>query len=258
MKTNIPPKVSVIIPAYNEEKYIVQTLQAVLNQNYPDFEVIIVNNASTDKTEEVLKEFIATLDISLQQIITLCYEAKQGTNHAREHARRLAKGTIIAQLDADCVPHKNWMLSGVKLFKKKNIVAATGAYYYFDATFFMRTTSLISQLITYPFINSTVQLAKRGGILIGGNSFINASILEKVGGYNTDLTFYGDDVDIAAKVATHGWIEYSGKLILNSSSRRYKALGFWKVNKKYQDCFWNIVFKRSNNIFHTIELNHPR
>lgn len=51
------PKVSVNIPCFNSEKYITETLQSVLNQSFEDFEVILVNDGSTDRTEEIIKTF---------------------------------------------------------------------------------------------------------------------------------------------------------------------------------------------------------
>jgi glycosyltransferase involved in cell wall biosynthesis len=250
-------KVSVLIPVFNEEKYICKTLQAVLNQDYPDYEIIIVNNGSTDRTAEIIREFLINHNPSGKSVI-FASEERKGTNYARECARKLATGDIIAQLDADCVPHKDWISTGTRLLKYKNVVAATGPYYYYDGSFIMRSMALISQSFSYPIINAIVQLAKRGGILIGGNAFIKATILAKAGGYNTNFTFYGDDVDIAQRISAFGWIAYSNNLVLNTSSRRYTALGFWEVNKKYQAFFWNLVFKRDIQLQETIELNHPR
>ena len=248
-------KVSVIIPAFNEERYISRCLYAIAKQNYNDYEVIIVNNASTDNTAEVIKQFIKDNDLTN---FYLLHENKKGTNNARECARLAATGQIIAQLDADCIPDSDWISKGVNEIKGKNIVAVTGAYYYFDSPFITRILSLISQLITYPIINAIVQKANRGAILIGGNAFVYANILHEVGGYNTTLTFYGDDVDVANSIAEYGWIHYSPNLTLNSSYRRFNALGFWNVNKKYQDFFWNIIFRKEIDLNNTIELVHPR
>ena len=188
----------------------------------------------------------------------MLHEHRKGTNYARECARLAATGNIIAQLDADCIPHKDWISKGVKALQPKNVVAATGAYYYSDSSFVLRSFSLISQLVCYPVINTLVQKAKRGAILIGGNAFVYANILADAGGYNTDLTFYGDDVDVANRLAKYGWVHYAPTLTIHSSYRRYNALGFWKVNKKYQDFFWNIIFRKDIGLKNTIELVHPR
>jgi len=257
MKLTNHAKVSVLIPAFNEEKYIAKTLSALLQQDYENYEVIVVNNASTDDTALVVDAFIAA-NKNERVTITNLYEARKGTNYAREKARCFASGEIIAQLDADCIPDSDWLSTGVRVLNKKNVAAVTGPYYYFDASWFTRITTLCSQLLTYTVINTITQLAHRGGIIIGGNAFIKADVLAKAGGYNTELTFYGDDVDIAARVAPFGWITYSNQLILNTSFRRFAAIGFWKVTKKYQKFFWDTVLLKQINIKQSMELNHPR
>ncbi len=248
-------KVSVIIPAYNEEHYIINCLEAIAKQDYTDYEVLIVNNASTDSTAEVIEQFITSNNL---KNFLLLHENRKGTNQARECARLAATGTIIAQLDADCIPSPNWISKGVRALQPKHVVAVTGAYYYFDSSFIARTASYLSQVISYPVINTIVQKFDRGAILIGGNAFVYANMLDIAGGYNTNLTFYGDDVDVANRLAKYGWVDYSPTLTMNSSYRRFNALGFWKVNKKYQDFFWNIIFRKDINLSNTIELVHPR
>jgi glycosyltransferase involved in cell wall biosynthesis len=70
-------KVSIVIPAYNEEAYLAQTIRSALAQDYSDFEVIVVNNASTDRTEEIARGFAN---------ITLINESRIGLPQAREAA----------------------------------------------------------------------------------------------------------------------------------------------------------------------------
>lgn len=107
---NLPP-VSVLIPAFNEEEYILQTLNALMAQDYPRFEIIIANNASTDLTAIIVQEFIDK-HTTAGRPIHLVHENRQGTNFARECARLKATGSIVAQLDADCIPP-------IKLDKKR-------------------------------------------------------------------------------------------------------------------------------------------
>ncbi len=258
MKNIKTPKVSVLIPAFNEEKYITKTLEAIIRQHYPDLEVIVINNASTDLTEEMVREFIKK-NPSATGLIKVVYEAKQGTNYARECGRKLATGAVIAQLDADCIPAPNWISQGVTLLQKNKVVAVTGPYDYYDASFFRRHITSVSQVIFYPIINTITQLFKRGAILIGGNSFVTADILEKAGGYNVNLTFYGDDIDIAKRVLPFGAIKFSNKLKLKTSSRRFAALGFEPVQKKYRKAFIDITLSSKEIKFdESKELMHPR
>ncbi len=252
------PKVSVLVPAFNEEKYIEQTLTALLQQDYPNFEIIVADNASTDRTSFLVQRCIDNLP-SGSVSLKLVYESSKGTNFARECARQEADGTIIAQIDADCIPAKNWISKGVYALCShgKKRVAITGPYDYFDGDQWMRRFSLLSQQLVYPAINTMVQMAGRAAILIGGNTFIRAEILELAGGYNTALTFYGDDVDMGKRLARFGEVGYIPGLTMATSSRRYHANGFWEVNKKYQACFWNLVWQRENSL-QTTETSHPR
>lgn len=250
------PKVSVIVPAFNEEKYITRALEALMSQDYPNFEIIVADNASTDKTSICIQQFAESLS-SENSIITSVYESRRGTNFARECARKVATGSIIAQMDADCIPSPNWLRKGVSILCSSKNIAVTGPYNYFDGNRWMRGFSLLSQQLIYPLIDTLVQLSGRAAILIGGNAFIRADVLEKAGGYNTDLTFYGDDVELGKRLAAFGRIVYAPSLVQSSSSRRYKANGFWKVNQKYQSCFWDLVWNR-NQLLTKIENSHPR
>lgn len=252
------PMVSVLVPAFNEEKYIANTLNALLKQDYPNFEVIIADNGSTDRTSAIIQQIIDSLPAGSVSV-KLVYEKRRGTNSARECARQSASGTIIAQIDADCIPGKHWISKGVLSLcnNHKKRVAVTGPYDYFDGEKWMRRFSLLSQQLVYPGINILVQMAGRAAILIGGNTFIRAEILELAGGYNTALTFYGDDVDMGKRLSKFGNVAYIPSLTLPTSSRRYHANGFWKVNKKYQACFWNLVWQKEC-FLQTAETSHPR
>jgi len=88
-------KISVIIPCYNAEKHIMQAIQSILNQTYKNFELIIVNDGSTDDTESVVKQF------NDPRIKFQILKRNKGNYHARNVGLKLAQGKYIAFLDAD-------------------------------------------------------------------------------------------------------------------------------------------------------------
>jgi len=109
-------KVSVIIPVYNGEKYISQSINSVINQTYNKIEIIIINDGSTDKTEEIIFENFYEL-IKNGRII---YKKQQncGRNIAGNEGAKLANGKYIFFLDADDLWKKNHIEEMLKIFNK--------------------------------------------------------------------------------------------------------------------------------------------
>lgn len=87
------PKVSVIIPTYNRAHFVIEAIESVLNQTFQDFEIIVVDDGSTDNTREALKKFGSK--------IRYTYQENRGVAAARNTGIRAAKGEFIAFLDHD-------------------------------------------------------------------------------------------------------------------------------------------------------------
>lgn len=88
--------VSIIMPSYNTAEYIAESIQSVLSQSYIDWELIVVDDCSTDNTDEVVKPYLSD-----ERIIYLKNEMNSGAAVSRNRALREAKGKWIAFLDSD-------------------------------------------------------------------------------------------------------------------------------------------------------------
>jgi glycosyltransferase involved in cell wall biosynthesis len=94
------PRISVIIPTYNCQDYILQAIKSVLTQTDCDFELLVIDDGSTDQTKTVLQPY--------QNHLRYIYQSNQGVAAARNHGISQARGELIAFLDADdyFLPHK--------------------------------------------------------------------------------------------------------------------------------------------------------
>ncbi len=229
-------KVSIIIPAYNEESYIGGLLSALTHTDYPDYEIIVVDNSSTDKTADIARSFPQVKVVS---------ETRRGTQAARERGRKEATGEILACLDADCVPNATWLSRAVSLLIKKDAVVVTGPLHYYDGPFYFRWSSLILQQTAYFVIHNFLQLTHTGAIMLGCNCLIKAQALQDIGGFDTSILFYGDDTDTGRRLSKVGHVVFSNRLLMNTSSRRFKKFGIFHTFSMYILNFvWEIVFKR--------------
>src|SRR5690606_36436728 len=90
--------VTIIIPCYNAEKYIAETIESVINQTYKNWELIVVNDGSTDNSPDIIKEFVAN-----DNRIAFIDKPNSGVSDSRNKGLEKAKGEYIAFLDADDV-----------------------------------------------------------------------------------------------------------------------------------------------------------
>ncbi|MBI4838721.1 MAG: glycosyltransferase [Nitrospirae bacterium] len=111
---------SVIIPAYNAEDTIRNCLDALEKQTIPkeDYEVIVVDDGSTDRTPEIIKRFP----------VKYLRQKNKGPASARNSGAGEAKGEIILFTDADCVPQESWIKEMIMPFKDPAVIAVKGAY----------------------------------------------------------------------------------------------------------------------------------
>src|SRR4030066_1341650 len=129
-------KVSVVIPAFNEEKFIGKCLASVVNQDVPADEIIVINNNSTDKTEAIIKKFG----------VKIINEKVQGMTPARNRGFNSAKYEIIARCDADTEVPKNWIKIIKNNFKKGGIDALTGPVFFNDSEILKSTKTIPADL----------------------------------------------------------------------------------------------------------------
>lgn len=234
-------RVSIIIPAHNEEKYIASTLEAVLKQDYPDFEVIVVDNNSSDRTSEIAKSFSR---------VKVVQEFNKGTNWARERGRKESTGEIIVTLDSDCIlPTDKWLSTATSiLMSKADVVAVSGPYDYYDLNRLMRTLTFLTQKYVYYLTNQVLNFFGKGAVIIGGNVLIKADCLTEVGGFNTAYTFYGDDTDTAKRLSQFGRVIFTSKITVKSSGRRFIKQGIFNLTFKYFLNFVKVLFLSGGKI----------
>lgn len=142
--------VSVIICAKNEEKNIAQTIESVLNQDYPIFEIVIVDDHSTDQTLKIIQDY-ASKNSNISFLNSANNKILQGKKQALKIGIDKSKYQNILLLDADCVPKSNqWIrLMVEKISPQKQIVLGYGAY--------QKQSSWLNKIIRYETLLTAIQ-----------------------------------------------------------------------------------------------------
>jgi glycosyltransferase involved in cell wall biosynthesis len=202
------PIFSIVIPAFNEEKFLPRCLESLKNQDFKDFEIIVVDNNSTDKTADIAKKFG----------VTLLFEKNQGPAFARQKGFLNAKGKIIATTDADTILPKNWLSRIFEEFKKdKDLVAFGGSCDFYSGPISLK---LASKFLLKPFLLFD-KLISGSWSLMGCNMAIKKEAFFKVGGFNTSLKL-NEDVEISHRLSKVGKVTLDPKFKVKTSGRRYR------------------------------------
>ncbi|MEK7604458.1 MAG: glycosyltransferase family 2 protein [Patescibacteria group bacterium] len=230
-------KVSFSIPAYNEEAVIGKCLEAVLaeiSRSGIDAEIVVVNNASTDRTREVASSYPGVRVID---------ECTKGLTHARAAGMRATTGEIIANVDADVILLPGWLTTVVTYFKDNpKRVALSGPFIYYDLTLFEQQLTRFFYWIGYGLHLFNHHILRTGAMLQGGNFVIRRDAFERVGGFDTSIAFYGEDTDVACRLAKVGTVTWTWDLPVHSSGRRLRAEGIVTMGWRYTLNHLSIIF----------------
>lgn len=115
--------ISVIIPMYNAEKYVEKCIQSLLNQTYQDLEIIIVNDGSKDRSQEICEKYA-----SQDKRITLINTENRGAGSARNTGIETAKGEYISFIDSDDYVCPDYYERLLNMLQKTNADIAIGRY----------------------------------------------------------------------------------------------------------------------------------
>lgn len=198
-----------VIPAFNEEKYIKKSLASVMNQKVEADEIIVVNNNSRDRTEE----------IAIGMGAKVVREPKQGMIPARNRGFDSAKYEIIARIDADVIVPTDWIKQIKKSFEKKNYDAFTGPVTFNDL--FAKPTSTLPSKI---YLESLSVLTRGNRYLMGPNMTLKRDIWLKVRRLvNLDDSKVHEDIDLSLNIIkVGGKIGFDPDLVVQISARRIK------------------------------------
>jgi cellulose synthase/poly-beta-1,6-N-acetylglucosamine synthase-like glycosyltransferase len=230
-------KLSIVIPAYNEQKNIDECLACVEReiQGSSDIEVIVVNNASTDSTRE---------RVLAHPGVHLVDEPQKGIVHARAAGYAKSSGMLIANIDADSRMPKGWITRVRHEFMDESLMALSGPYIYYDAPFHIRFFTRIFYIVGYTLNVFNRYVFGNASMLQGGNYVLRRTALEKIGGYDTSIEFYGEDSDIGRRVSQIGKVKWTFSFPMETSGRRLMKEGLIRSGWVYAVNHLSVTFRK--------------
>jgi glycosyltransferase involved in cell wall biosynthesis len=220
------PRISVIVCAHNEAHYLPACLHSILAQSRPPDEILVVNNASTDRTHAVAGEIPS---------VRVVDEPRKGLVVARETGRHSTTGDVLAYLDADCRAPLRWLERVVRRFERDpGLVATCGPYRYYDWDWWGRLLIGAYDLTLAPATQLLVKhVLRMGTVFYGGNFAVRRAALDGIGGFDTSIEFHGEDTNLGRRLFAVGKVTLARDCYVYTSARRFKAMGKGQVFRIY-------------------------
>jgi glycosyltransferase involved in cell wall biosynthesis len=226
------PLVSVIIPCYNDGIYLDDAVQSVLRQTFTDYEILIVNDGSTDvPTLEKLASYN-------HQRIRVLHKANGHLSSARNHGIRHAAGTFIVTLDADDWFEKDFIASGMAYLQNHSNAGAVTCYLKAFGLKKYRWKPAGGHVVNFLYRQESC-----------ASAMFRKSCWEQIGGYDENmksgyedwefwirLTAAGYEVGVIPRFLLHYRITGKSMLLTQSEPRRQELIQY--ITEKHRDLYW--------------------
>jgi O-antigen biosynthesis protein len=213
------PRISVVVCAYNAEATIEECLEAALRLEYGDFEIVVVDDGSTDATPDLLRRYPV-------RVVTT---ANRGLSAARNTGAEVADGEIVAYLDSDAYPDRHWLSYLAHAFTTSGVVAVGGP------NIPPPGDGVVAECVARsPGGPAHVLLTDTVAEHVPGcNLAIRATALRAIGGFDPRFRTAGDDVDVCWRLQDHG-----GRLGFSPGAvvwhhRRNSLRAYWRQQVGY-------------------------
>ncbi len=256
------PKVSVIVPAWNEEVGIITTVRALVESTHKNLEVLIIDNASKDKTAENIQAFIREHRKKMKRrpqneriMVKYLYEGKQGKGHALNLGLSHATGDIIMSIDADCYIPKTTVANFAKYFFDPSVMAAVGNVRIGNTDTIIGVVQYLEFLFSFYF-KKAESLVNTIYIIGGAAGAFRREVFATVGPYNhANIT---EDIELSVRIQRAGLriVYASDALVYTEGAATLKGLmkqrlrwkrGRFETFAEHRDLFFSMD-KRHNKL----------
>ncbi len=198
------PKISVVIPAYNEKGTILRAMRSVLGNNYPRklLELVVVDDGSIDGTAKIVESFIKSILPNSIEHINLLVQKNSGKAAALNNGiKRFCTGELIMCLDADSFLDKKAIRNAVSYFADSKVAALSANIKIIKRRGLLNLVQIYEYLICYQ-MKRAESLLNCEYIVGGIGSIFRRSILDKVNYYDTNTVT--EDIDLTMKILQLG------------------------------------------------------
>lgn len=196
------PSVSIIVPAFNEENLIESTLLSLTHLDYPYYEIIVVDDGSTDNTAHIAKQVAISNPEADIKVISQSNSGKAWSlNTGIEHAQ----SDFVVCVDADSRLNQDTLKVGIQHFKDSRVAAVGGSIHVINDNYLITKLQQLEYMIGQNFLRRGLSLFNTVTIIPGPIGMFRKNSVQEIGGYNTHGDCFAEDADLTVRLLARGW-----------------------------------------------------
>lgn len=198
------PTISILMPAFNEEEVIEPALRNLLSLNYENYEVIMIDDGSTDNTVAIVEDVVARKN-PRRIPIRIIAQSNAGKANALNTGLIHASGEFIMCVDSDSRITANSLLSGLRYFQNPRIAAVAGNIVVANQTNLLTWFQHLEYLISQNFLRRGLSLFGVVTVIPGPIGLFRKEAISQAGGYSEDKNMFAEDADLSVRLLALGW-----------------------------------------------------
>ena len=202
VKSTWSPSVSIIVPAFNEENLIEASLESLAVLDYPDYEIIVVDDGSTDGTARLTNKVADRYQLNRISVIS---QSNSGKPWALNTGLLHAQGELVVCVDSDSRLNSEALKVGVKHFKDKQVGAVGGFVNIINNDSLITKFQFLEYIIGQNFLRRGLSFFNIVTIVPGPIGMFRRKAIQQVGGFNTREDCFAEDADLTVRLLTEGW-----------------------------------------------------
>ncbi len=240
------PSVSIIVPAFNEENLIEASLESLAVLDYPDYEIIVVDDGSTDGTLRITNTVAYRYMLTRIRVIS---QTNSGKSWALNTGLLHAQGDLVVCVDSDSRLNSEALKVGVQHFKDKRVGAVGGFINIINNNNLITKFQFLEYIIGQNFLRRGLSFFNMVTIVPGPIGMFRREAVQQIGGFNTRKDCFAEDADLTVRLLAQGWrVKGETRMIAYTEApetlyallrQRYR----WKrgVFQAYFDNFYHLI-----------------
>lgn len=197
------PMVTILMPAYNEETVIVDALESILQLNYNNYEVIVIDDGSADKTSFLINQYIENNTTRIP--VRLISQSNAGKANALNTGLIHANGEFILAVDADAKLNKDCLIYGMQNFQDEKTGAVAGNVIVVNEYNWLTRFQQLEYLVSQNVVRQGLALFGIVPIVPGPIGLFRKSAMLEAYGYREDSQLFAEDADLSIRLLQLGW-----------------------------------------------------